>query len=103
MIAPLEPYAIKGAIWYQGEGNSSRGYQYRTLLPAMITSWRKAWGEGNFPFLIVQLPEYGKNLPGGDSIWAELRESQWLTAKKRAVLEQLNDPATVRKWVEVAW
>ena len=81
MIVPLQPFAIKGAIWYQGEANSGRGYQYRTLLPAMITSWRKAWGEGDFPFLIVQLPEYGKNLPTGDSAWAELRESQWLTAK----------------------
>ena len=100
MIVPLEPFAIKGAIWYQGEGNSSRGYQYRTLLPAMITSWRKAWGEGDFPFLIVQLPEYGKNLPSGDSSWAELRESQWLTAKNLpntgiAVTMGLGDPGNV--------
>jgi sialate O-acetylesterase len=100
MIAPLQPFAIKGAIWYQGESNRGRAYQYRTLLPAMITSWRKAWGEGDFPFLIVQLPEYGKNTPEGDSQWAELREAQWLTAKNLpnvgiAVAMGLGDPANI--------
>jgi sialate O-acetylesterase len=80
MIAPLQPMTIKGAIWYQGESNAGRGHQYRALLPAMITSWRKAWGQGDFPFLIVQLPEYGKNLPSGESSWAEIREAQWFTA-----------------------
>ena len=57
-IVPLQPYAIKGAIWYQGESNSSRGEQYRTLFPAMISSWRRAWGQGDFPFGIVQLANY---------------------------------------------
>jgi sialate O-acetylesterase len=81
MIAPLQPYRIRGAIWYQGEGNTWRAYQYRTLLPALIAGWRKAWIEGDFPFLIVQLPNHGESPELGDSIWAELREAQLLTAK----------------------
>jgi sialate O-acetylesterase len=77
MIAPLIPFGIKGALWYQGETNAGRAYQYRTLLPTMIGDWRARWGEGNFPFYIVQLANWA---PGGES-WAELREAQWLTAK----------------------
>lgn len=77
MIAPLIPFGIKGALWYQGEANAERAYQYRRLLPAMIGDWRARWGEGNFPFYIVQLANWA---PGGDS-WPELREAQWLTAK----------------------
>ena len=46
MIAPLIPYGIQGAIWYQGESNAGRAYQYRELFPAMIQSWRKTWGQG---------------------------------------------------------
>lgn len=81
MIAPLETYGIRGAIWYQGEGNTWRAYQYRKLLPALIQGWRSGWGDGNFPFLIVQLPNQGSSPELGDSIWAELREAQLLTAK----------------------
>jgi len=81
MITPLQPYRIRGAIWYQGEGNTSRAYQYRTLLPALIAGWRSGWKEGDFPFLIVQLPNHGESPELGDSIWAELREAQMLTAK----------------------
>jgi sialate O-acetylesterase len=81
MIAPLEMYRIRGAIWYQGEGNTWRAYQYRKLLPALIQGWRSGWGENNFPFLIVQLPNQGSSPELGDSIWAELREAQLLTAK----------------------
>ena len=77
MVNPLIPFGIKGAIWYQGEANAGRAYQYRTLLPAMIGDWRARWGEGNFPFYIVQLANWA---PGGDS-WPELQEAQWLTAK----------------------
>jgi sialate O-acetylesterase len=81
MIAPLLPYGIKGAIWYQGESNAGRAYQYRKLLPAMIQSWRKAWDQGDFPFYIVSLANFTpvKDQPG-DSDWAELREAQTLTA-----------------------
>ncbi len=55
MIAPLLPYAMRGVIWYQGEANVRREQQYRTLFPAMIADWRQAWGEGEFPFLFVQI------------------------------------------------
>jgi len=77
MIAPLVPFGIRGAAWYQGEGNAARAYQYRTLLPALIRGWRKAWGQGDFPFLIVQLAGYKKHktMPVEDD-WAELREAQ---------------------------
>jgi sialate O-acetylesterase len=80
-LAPVIPYAIRGAIWYQGEGNAGRAWQYRSLLPAMIRGWRKAWGQGDFPFFIVQLP--GWQAPSEapvDSDWAELREAQAFAA-----------------------
>jgi sialate O-acetylesterase len=81
MITPLEGYRVRGAIWYQGEGNTWHAYQYRTLLPSLIQGWRKAFAEPDFPFLIVQLPNLGSSPELGDSIWAELREAQLLTAK----------------------
>lgn len=82
MISPLVPYAIRGSIWYQGESNASRAYQYRTLMPAMIESWREAWGQGEFPFYQVQLANFREitDQPG-DSDWAELREAQFLTTR----------------------
>ncbi|QOV87661.1 sialate O-acetylesterase [Humisphaera borealis] len=81
MISPLLPYASKGAIWYQGESNAGRAYAYRTLLPLMIQSWRDAWGNQDFKFLIVQLANFQQpaKVPGDDS-WAELREAQTMTA-----------------------
>jgi sialate O-acetylesterase len=81
MIAPLQQYRIRGAIWYQGEGNTLRSFQYRTLLPALIRGWRKEWDEGDFPFLIVQLPNQGESPELGDSIWAELREAQLISER----------------------
>ena len=81
MIAPLLNYRIRGAIWYQGEGNTERAFQYRTLLPALIRSWRAGWQEKDFPFLIVQLPNQGHTEEFADSWWAELREAQLLTVK----------------------
>lgn len=80
MIAPLVPYAIKGAIWYQGESNASRAYQYRTIFPAMIEDWREQWDQGKFPFLFVQLANFRerKEEPA-ESDWAELREAQVMT------------------------
>jgi sialate O-acetylesterase len=82
MIVPLIPFAIRGAIWYQGESNAGRAYAYRKLLPTMIGDWREGWGQGNFPFLIVQLANFmaRKEVPG-ESAWAELREAQTLTAQ----------------------
>jgi len=77
MIAPVAPLAITGAIWYQGEANTGRAAQYRTLLPAMIADWRRSFGQGDFPFYIVSLAAYmeRKDAPGEDS-WAELRAAQ---------------------------
>jgi len=80
MIHPLIPYAIRGAIWYQGESNAGRAYQYRTIFPAMIDSWREAWGEGDFPFYWVQLANfYAVKDQLDESAWAELREAQTMT------------------------
>ncbi|MFC7523767.1 sialate O-acetylesterase [Parapedobacter sp. GCM10030251] len=81
MINPLIPYTIKGAIWYQGESNAGRAYEYRTSFPMMIKDWRKRWGLGDFPFYFVQLASFkaagGTSATG--STWAELREAQHLT------------------------
>ena len=80
MIAPLIPYGIRGAIWYQGESNAGRAYQYRKLFPAMIKNWRTDWGQGDFPFLFVQLANFMAVKPDpGESNWAELREAQLMT------------------------
>lgn len=80
MLYPLAPYAIKGAIWYQGEANADRAYQYRTLLPAMINDWRVLWNQGDFPFGIVQLANFMPvNEEPEESAWAELREAQTMT------------------------
>lgn len=78
MINPLLPYPIKGAIWYQGESNASRSLQYQTLFPLMIDDWRAKWGEGDFPFLFVQLANY--KAPGSKpEDWPRLREAQLMT------------------------
>jgi len=80
MIHPLTPFGIRGAIWYQGEANTHSAEQYKTLLPAMIASWREAWG-WSFPFMIVQLANF---MPTSDvpseSSWSEIREVQASTA-----------------------
>ncbi len=82
MIAPLLPFAIKGSIWYQGEANAERPYQYRTLLPTLIKDWRSRFGVGEFGFHIVSLANYKPvcDVPR-DNDWAELREAQAMTAK----------------------
>jgi sialate O-acetylesterase len=82
MLAPLVPFAIRGAIWYQGESNASRAYQYRTLFPIMIRDWRRAWGRV-FPFYFVQLANWRprKEQPS-ESDWAELREAQAMTLRE---------------------
>jgi sialate O-acetylesterase len=82
MIAPIAPLAVTGAIWYQGEANASRAFQYRKLLPAMIADWRKSFGQGDFPFYIVSLPAFMQRRDApGDDWWAEMREAQALTAR----------------------
>jgi sialate O-acetylesterase len=83
MIAPVAPLAIRGAIWYQGEANFLRAYQYRSLLPAMIGDWRKIFAQDDFPLYIVSLPAFmHRRAEPGDDAWAELREAQALTAQK---------------------
>lgn len=85
MIAPLIPYGINGAIWYQGESNAGRAYQYRSLMADLIKNWRRDWGQGDFTFLQVQLAPWDRNKKRSlaeitkepvDSDWAELREAQ---------------------------
>jgi sialate O-acetylesterase len=82
MIRPLLPYTIRGVIWYQGESNAARAYQYRRLLPAMIGDWRTGWRQDDLPFGIVQLANFMErtDVPA-PSEWAELREAQLLTAR----------------------
>ena len=81
MIEPLIPFAIRGAVWYQGESNEARAEQYGLLLPTMIRAWRERWGEGNFPFGIVQLPNYRSiKTDPEESAWSFIREAQRRTA-----------------------
>jgi sialate O-acetylesterase len=83
MIAPLLPYPFRGVIWYQGESNALKAYQYRSLLPALITGWRNASHQNSLAFLIVQLPNHGA-VPDQptESAWAEMREAQLLTTRQ---------------------
>lgn len=76
MIAPFVPYALRGALWYQGESNVGRHRDYAELLPAMIGGWRAAWPQGDFPFFVVQLPNYADNGKADGLGWALLREAQ---------------------------
>jgi sialate O-acetylesterase len=82
MIAPVAPLAICGALWYQGESNVGRAAQYRKLLPAMISDWRRAFQQGDFPFYIVSLAAFQqrKAAPGDDG-WADLRAAQAFVAR----------------------
>jgi sialate O-acetylesterase len=75
MTSTVIPYAIRGVIWYQGEGNAPQHEQYAELSKLMIADWRNRWGQGEFPFLLVQLAAYE---PGGDN-WPFLREAQFQT------------------------
>lgn len=73
-------YGIRGAIWYQGESNAKRAYQYRDLFPLMIQNWRDEWGQGDFPFYWVQLADFRNEVDSPEeSDWAELREAQTMT------------------------
>jgi sialate O-acetylesterase len=80
MIAPLLNYKIKGVIWYQGESNTVRPYEYHKLFSALIADWRAKWNQGDFPFLYVQLANFmeAQDIPC-ESDWAELREAQLRT------------------------
>ncbi|MEP7074528.1 MAG: sialate O-acetylesterase, partial [Acidobacteriota bacterium] len=85
MIEPLIPFPIKGAAWYQGESNEDRAEQYNLLLPTMIRAWRERWRQGNFPFEIIQLPNYRAVSPEPrDAPWSFIREAERRTALKTA-------------------
>jgi sialate O-acetylesterase len=81
MIAPIVPYGIRGAIWYQGEANVGGAYTYRTLFPAMIANWRADWGQGDFPFGFVQIAPFGYSdaWNASPAACAELWEAQRMT------------------------
>jgi sialate O-acetylesterase len=81
MIAPLMPYAIKGAIWYQGEANSSTPELYEELMRTLIDGWRSGFGQGDFPFLMVQLPGFAE---GASAHWPRFRETQRRIAEDNA-------------------
>jgi sialate O-acetylesterase len=101
MIAPIVPYGIKGVIWYQGEANAGRAWQYRTLFPDLIRNWRKDWKEGDFTFLAVQLAPFKaiKEQPE-ESDWAELREAQLMATQVlpragMAVITDVGNPKNI--------
>ncbi len=79
MMAPLIPFAVRGAIWYQGESNVGRAKQYAKLFPMMINDWRRRWKEGDFPFYFVQIAPYPYGGNGMQS--AALRDAQRTTLR----------------------
>ncbi|MGI9470489.1 MAG: sialate O-acetylesterase [Rubripirellula sp.] len=101
VLFPVLGYTIRGVIWYQGESNAGRAYQYRDLFPLMIDSWRKEWGQGDFPFYWVQLADFRPEVDQpGDSDWAELREAQTMTMAKlphtgEAVITDLGEASDI--------
>lgn len=102
MVAPLTPFAVRGAVWYQGESNVWRAGQYRPLLTALINDWRRHWGQDDLPFGVVQLPNYEPppRVPPGVFSWAELREAQRLVSEDLdhvglAVTIDIGDPTDI--------
>ncbi|QDT75138.1 sialate O-acetylesterase [Lacipirellula limnantheis] len=95
MLSAVIPYGIRGAIWYQGESNAGRHGQYAELSKLMIADWRNRWGQGEFPFLLVQLAAWE---PGGDN-WPPLREAQTETLESpntgMAVTTDIGDPQDI--------
>jgi len=109
-LGPIMGYALRGAIWYQGESNAGRAYQYREMFPLMIQSWREDWDQGDYPFYWVQLADFMDQKPEpGDSAWAELREAQTMTLDRlpntgQAVIIDIGEAADIhpRNKLEVA-
>jgi len=80
MIYPLRNYKVRGTIWYQGESNAGRAYEYGTLMTGLMTGWRELWNMPEMPFLLVQLPNFmQKQEQPADSGWARIREAQLQT------------------------
>ena len=93
MLKRILPYAIKGVIWYQGEGNAERGEQYRTLFPALIKEWRKDFEQPELPFYFVQLPGFDHPFWQEKPNWAELRDAQlytWKTVQNTAMVVSID-------------
>jgi sialate O-acetylesterase len=83
VLKPTIGYGIRGVIWYQGESNAGKAYQYRDLFPLMIKSWRDEWGQGDFSFYWVQLADFlPESAEPRESGWAELREAQTMTMSR---------------------
>lgn len=100
MIAPLVPYAIRGVIWYQGEGNVDRAEQYQKAFPLLIQDWRLQWGRGELPFYFCQLANFGpRDAQPSDRPWAELRASQTKTLEVpntgQAILIDIGEEADI--------
>lgn len=101
MIHPILPFAIKGAIWYQGESNADRAYQYRKAFPLLINDWRRLWNQGEFPFYFVQLASFNSanGTSQNGSKWAELREAQTLSLNVpntgMAVITDIGEPKDI--------
>jgi len=81
MINPVIPFGMKGVVWYQGESNADRGWQYRNLFPLMIKDWRNRWQQGIFPFYFVQIANFKAIPTWPEPQWAELRQAQFETLK----------------------
>lgn len=93
VLRPIMGYGIRGVIWYQGESNTERAYQYRHLFPLMVQQWRDEWNQGSFPFYWVQLANYkARSADPSESAWAELREAQ---SKTRRVLPNTGEVVTI--------
>ncbi|MBW7893708.1 MAG: sialate O-acetylesterase [Opitutaceae bacterium] len=99
MIHPLQPFALRGVLWYQGEANGERGAEYRTLFPTMIRQWRAEFGQGDLPFGFVQLANFERPVDKSGQQWAFLREAQTaalaLPATGMAVTIDIGDPQNI--------
>jgi sialate O-acetylesterase len=102
MLNPLIPYAMQGAIWYQGESNTGRAAQYQKAFPLMINDWRQHWKQGNFPFYFVQLASFNAGGSTEKNLgyqWAELRQAQTSTLSLpntgMAVTTDIGDPKDI--------
>ncbi|MCE5199796.1 MAG: sialate O-acetylesterase [Armatimonadota bacterium] len=97
MISPLQPYGIKGAVWYQGETHCNANQYYKALI-AFTKCWRTDWGQGTFPFILVQIAPYGSVT--GDNGWAEVREADLIASRaiartSLALTIDVSDPAMI--------
>jgi sialate O-acetylesterase len=92
MVAPLIPYGIRGAIWYQGESNNGEGMLYHEKMKALLSSWRTLWGQGDFPFYYVQLASYRYNRPEAlPGLWEAQTASLSIPNTGMAVITDISD------------